>query len=268
MRIDRPNSTAGAAAGAGASTPGTSRKLDLYRQRQQEQRRDDEQRKADKILGEKRAYYARRNRRPKVCCSCHHICGDVLESSDFPIENFIILGDREMAKSRNRLIALGVTHVLNAAQQLRNYHEDSFIYCHVDMLDSPKENIHEHLPRALAFIDDAKRQRTNILVHCISGVSRSVTLVTAWLIVRKRMKLADALRAIKHHRPLSHPNETFLMALAELEITTLGASSVATTKDLMWHFPKWQKRQKEVPTFGFRGKIIPPEKRSSCCTIM
>jgi len=54
-------------------------------------------------------------------------------------------------------------------------------YIHIS--DMPKENLLEHFIEALDFIEDAlKAQPTNnVLVHCFYGVSRSATIVIAYL---------------------------------------------------------------------------------------
>ena len=52
--------------------------------------------------------------------------------------------------------------------------------------------------------------------HCFSqGISRSATLVLAFLIIKKRMKLQDAIMAVKQKRSIA-PNEGFMLQLIEL----------------------------------------------------
>jgi hypothetical protein len=50
------------------------------------------------------------------------------------ISHHIVLGGREEANDRQMLRDLGVTHVLNAAQQLPNYHEGSFVYLKIPII--------------------------------------------------------------------------------------------------------------------------------------
>lgn len=56
-----------------------------------------------------------------------------------------------------------------------------------------------------------------VLVHCYLGRSRSVTIVLAYLVARKRMALADAATRLRHARPQMQPNSGFWRALEELE---------------------------------------------------
>jgi dual specificity phosphatase 12 len=58
----------------------------------------------------------------------------------------------------------------------------------IPMEDTEHENLLDVLPRALAFIDQA-RQAGNVLVHCIAGVSRSASIVIAYLMSHYRLAL-------------------------------------------------------------------------------
>jgi hypothetical protein len=81
----------------------------------------------------------------------------------------ILIGNREDAQSCVKLVEYGVSHVINATQQLPNYHPDRFVYCNLPMLDTESEDIRAHLPIAFAAIDDAVKGGTRCLVHCIAG---------------------------------------------------------------------------------------------------
>lgn len=55
-----------------------------------------------------------------------------------------------------------------------------------------------------------------VLVHCIMGMSRSSTLVLAYLMLRQRLSLRDALRRVVQKRPI-YPNQNFLSLLLKLD---------------------------------------------------
>lgn len=52
-----------------------------------------------------------------------------------------------------------------------------------------------------------------------SGVSRSVTVVVAYLMWKKKVSLEDALAQVKRCRPIAHPNYGFLQQLRAFEDT-------------------------------------------------
>lgn len=56
-----------------------------------------------------------------------------------------------------------------------------------------------------------------VFVHCAMGLSRSSTLVLAYLIIHENMTLVDAIKAVSANRHIS-PNNGFLEQLRELDI--------------------------------------------------
>jgi protein-tyrosine phosphatase len=90
----------------------------------------------------------------------------------------------------------------------------------VHIYDSSSENILEKLEPALSFLDHCLLNPTNsggVLVHCAAGVSRSTSVVLAYLMTRKGMSLADALQFVRKVRPIVSPNPGFLDQLKVLE---------------------------------------------------
>lgn len=56
-----------------------------------------------------------------------------------------------------------------------------------------------------------------VLVHCYLGRSRSATIVLAYLMARRQMRLADALAFLKQIRPQIEPNSGFHRQLQAYE---------------------------------------------------
>jgi len=55
------------------------------------------------------------------------------------------------------------------------------------------------------------------MVHCLAGVSRSVSLVLAYLIKHKGLTYNKAYDYVKAKRKIIHPNDGFIEALKKLE---------------------------------------------------
>lgn len=79
--------------------------------------------------------------------------------------------------------------------------------------DNSREPIHEHFDECSAFIRDTDGP---IYVHCWAGVSRSATIVLAYLIMVNKMEMKDAWEMVKQRRPCLSPNEGFKEALWKL----------------------------------------------------
>ena len=61
-----------------------------------------------------------------------------------------------------------------------------------------------------------------VYVHCRNGVSRSVMVVTAYLMKANRSTASDALAAVKAKRDLARPNPAFRDLLREWEVELAG----------------------------------------------
>merc|ERR1740117_146446 len=84
-------------------------------------------------------------------------------------------------------------------------------------------DILEALPRCLRNIDKVMKHRggsnsnSGVLVHCASGISRSVAACAAWLMTRRNYTLDDAMDKVVECRPSAKPNFGFMQALKILE---------------------------------------------------
>ena len=161
------------------------------------------------------------------------------------ITNNIILGGRDDASDLSLMNELGVTHILNVAQQLPNYHEPNFCYLKIPLIDTTEANITNCLALSSNFIKRVEDMNGRVLVHCISGVSRSTSVLIMHLMNRYKMTLCDAYEYIRSCRPFISPNDGFKLQLANLELQQCGASSVTNTK--AWSFYAWNNKKQTVP---------------------
>lgn len=65
------------------------------------------------------------------------------------------------------------------------------------------------------FIDCALKNKRNILIHCIQGISRSVTFVIAYLIFTKGFDFKKAEAFVKERRAIACPNNGFMVELIQ-----------------------------------------------------
>jgi protein-tyrosine phosphatase len=82
--------------------------------------------------------------------------------------------------------------------------------------DHESFDISKYFQQAGSFISDCL-SRTNIMVHCLAGVSRSVSLVLGYFIQHKGMTYSQAYDLVKSRRKIIHPNDGFIASLKKLE---------------------------------------------------
>ena len=84
--------------------------------------------------------------------------------------------------------------------------------------------------RGAAFINEALAQpgAANVVyVHCAGGVSRSASVVLAYLVTRGGLSLRDAWKQVKAQREVIGPNAGFFGVLLDLEREALGRETMA-----------------------------------------
>ncbi|KAF8326925.1 protein-tyrosine phosphatase-like protein [Amanita rubescens] len=85
-----------------------------------------------------------------------------------------------------------------------------------------------HLPQTTAWIGDALSRDPNsrVLVHCVEGISRSVSVVAAYLMAHFGWTPTEALKFIKNKRRVAEPNFGFVQQLHEYARDKAGQDRV------------------------------------------
>lgn len=88
------------------------------------------------------------------------------------LEPYLFLGNCISAQDINRLAKLGIRYILNVAirdVELCPYYNSDIRVLTFDLRDDDRENILRVFEEAFAFIDEAKRNQSRVLVHCSHG---------------------------------------------------------------------------------------------------
>merc|ERR550525_1989515 len=108
-----------------------------------------------------------------------------------------------------------------------------YLYLEIDDKESAASELAKYFESAAGFISNALNEDSNrVLVHCEMGVSRSSSLVLAFLMKYKKMTLCDAYSHTKKCRDVIRPNEGFYGQLVEYEKTLNGKSTEEELKAL------------------------------------
>ncbi|KAL0964833.1 hypothetical protein UPYG_G00329620 [Umbra pygmaea] len=136
----------------------------------------------------------------------------------------IFIGNVAVAQNRSALQKLRITHVLNAAHSKRGsigdhrFYGNDFVYYGIPADDSTHFDLDVYFKPAADFIHKALIQPDGkVLVHCIMGMSRSSTLVLAYLMMYHHISLHCALQKVLLKRAI-YPNRNFLALLLDLDL--------------------------------------------------
>ena len=130
-----------------------------------------------------------------------------LPSIDNVYEN-IYIGNYASALLKDDLKLIGITHILVCGYNLREMFPQDFIYKTIKLYDSEYTKISKHFDISNEFINEGN-SKGKILVHCGHGVSRSVSLVSGFLINFRQLPYSKSLGIIKEKRNIAKPNTGF-----------------------------------------------------------
>ena len=65
------------------------------------------------------------------------------------------------------------------------------------------------------FINGAIESNSNVLVHCMGGISRSVSMVVYYLMKKYCINFNEAIKLVKDKRTVANPNRSFKLQLKE-----------------------------------------------------
>ena len=140
------------------------------------------------------------------------------------IVNNVWIGDWNDSVTPQKLIINNIKAIVTLNSEFIHGYLDEFMYrelgiahIRIDIQDSRKADITPHLNSILRFISDANRENINVLVHCSAGISRSASVVIAYLIAAFGLDYDRALAHTRAIRPIVRPNSSFEKQLRAFE---------------------------------------------------
>ncbi|KAK6139187.1 hypothetical protein DH2020_027066 [Rehmannia glutinosa] len=134
------------------------------------------------------------------------------------ILDHIYLGSDSIAKNREILRQNGITHVLNCVGFVcPEYFKNELVYKTLWLQDCPSEDITSILYDVFDYFEDVREQGGRVLVHCCQGVSRSTSLVIAYLMWKEGQSFDDAFQHVKAARGVTNPNVGFACQLLQCQ---------------------------------------------------
>ncbi|KAH7887591.1 protein-tyrosine phosphatase-like protein [Phlebopus sp. FC_14] len=121
---------------------------------------------------------------------------------DTIIEGRLYLGNIHAARSSRSLTERRITHIVSVCNEPipAELPESGITHLRIPVEDVDFADILIWLPQACGFINQAVRAGGVVLVHCYQGLSRSATVVAAYLMCTRRIDAAQAMLEVRQAR--------------------------------------------------------------------
>jgi dual specificity phosphatase 12 len=134
------------------------------------------------------------------------------------IDENLYLGNMTIASTPQLVAANHFERVLSliCSPILQDLKVEGVDYKFVCADDSPDFDLLTHFPECIRYIADGVNSGQNVYVHCQAGISRSSTIVIAFLMSKYGITYSEAFTLVKSKRWVS-PNEGFVQQLSLFE---------------------------------------------------
>jgi protein-tyrosine phosphatase len=141
----------------------------------------------------------------------------------------LFISDLSFAENPALLSSYRITHILSVMPD-SIYRPPSSVLpvqparLQIRVEDLPFAELAAHLPNTTSWIWNAlsSSSEVRVLVHCAEGVSRSVSVVAAYLMASQGWAPMQAIEFIKNKRRIANPNFGFIQQLHEYSRNSLG----------------------------------------------
>ncbi|XP_007549926.1 dual specificity protein phosphatase 22-A [Poecilia formosa] len=133
----------------------------------------------------------------------------------------LYLGNIRDSENREGLSKNGITHILSVYNNAKPVYEDITYLC-IHAADASSQNLLQHFKECIGFIHQCRLDGGACLVHCLAGVSRSTTMVVAYLMTVTHYSWEECLTAVKAVRSFVGPNYGFQEQLQEYQNTRVS----------------------------------------------
>lgn len=144
---------------------------------------------------------------------------DVIEIPDEILEGQLYLCGQYSAYNKKVVQDLDIQAILVCGNGLKlAFIEDPELhsvihYHHLPIDDSNEQAIIPYLPHMMDFISANLQANRKVLVHCAAGVSRSASMVIAYVMMSQKITYDEASLFVKARRKCIHPNSRFASEL-------------------------------------------------------
>jgi protein-tyrosine phosphatase len=127
----------------------------------------------------------------------------------------LFIGSAKVAKNKTQLDYLQINTIINCSIEVDNFFENDKKYKYINLFwkDNFRQNILVQLdPLCEKIYKEVSRGR-NVFVHCYAGISRSASIIIAYLIKYNQMTYYSAYKHLHSIRSIINPNSGFIEQL-------------------------------------------------------
>ena len=132
------------------------------------------------------------------------------------ILSYLYLGSFGNAANEKELNNRKIKCIINCATECQNCFPEQFNYLKIEGVDD-NFPIKSYFSKTNNYIKTAKAEGKNVLVHCFAGVSRSTSIVVAYLMKEMGYSFKEAYEFVRKRRPQVNINSFFVKQLVEYE---------------------------------------------------
>jgi len=109
--------------------------------------------------------------------------------------------------------------IVNAANEVLHNSPHDCTILNLNWYDTPSQDINKGnlLFKIIDFMDMFLSDNKIVVVNCYAGISRSTTIVLAYLIYKFKWSLEESLSYVRNKRHIINPNEGFMRQLKNIE---------------------------------------------------
>jgi len=129
----------------------------------------------------------------------------------------LYLGNEQDAQEAEKLIGLGITHVISLVGTGR-YNDLYPKHMYIPLLDNGGSNLLAKIDNSWDFAMESQKPGNKLFVHCQLGQNRSASFVIGFLMKSKNLSFHEAYTLLKKKRQLIHPHKKYIEQLRQLDL--------------------------------------------------
>lgn len=128
---------------------------------------------------------------------------------------FLYFGSQDVACDPNILNVFKITDVLSIGITVPQY--NNLTYKFIEAYDIPSFNIQNVFDECFLYIENIRLLGRRVFIHCNAGISRSPTIIVAYVMKYLKISFEDAFNLVKETRSTINPNAGFISQLKVYE---------------------------------------------------